>query len=154
MTNSESQRPEASPQASGELGPLWYFLARREWTTLAVVSADDDGAALRLAGALVELAGAHHAVLEVHDSFELRQKLRAATRLETREGGVAAVGRPWRFLVPMKAVLEDPHAEDLLGACDVVILLLEKGKSRIPDALGAVGLVGPERLLGAVLASA
>jgi len=54
----------------------------------------------------------------------------------------------------MKAVLEDPHAEDILAACDVVVLLLEKGKSRIPDALSAVGLVGRERLLGAVLASA
>ena len=153
MTNSESPRPDAIPKASSELGPLWYFLARREWRTLAVVSADDDDAALRLARALVELAGAHHAVLEVRDTVELRQKLRLATRLETKEGG-AAVGRPWRFLVPMKAVLEDPHAEDILAACDVVVLLLEKGKSRIPDALSAVGLVGRERLLGAVLASA
>lgn len=151
MTRLRSVAARSLP--TNDLGVLWYYLARREWTTLALVSSDDDDAASRLARALVELAGTHHGVLEVRDVSELRLQVAAAMKQEASEGGPAADGRPWRFLLPIKSVLDNPHAEELLQACDTVVLLLEKGRSRLPEALSAVDLVGHERLLGAVLAT-
>jgi hypothetical protein len=136
---------------TNDLGVLWYHLAAREWTTLAVVSPDDNAAASRLARGLVELAGAQYCVLDVRDVSEFRLKVGAATRHEATEGKAAAAGKPWRFLLPIDSVLDNPHAADLLAACDTVVLLLEKERSLLPDALSAVGLVGHERLIGAVL---
>ena len=136
-----------------DLGALWYRLARQEWTTLAVVSPDDNGGASRLARALVELAGAHHGLLEARDLSEFRRKVRAATVISRTEGAAVASERPWRFLLPIDSVLDAPHADELLAACDTVVLLLEKGRSLIPDAVSTVDFVGHEHLLGAVLGS-
>jgi hypothetical protein len=143
----------SGPGATSDLGVLWYLLVRREWTTLAVVSPDSDAAASRLARALVELAGARHGVLEARDASEFRQKVAAAAKVAARESAPPVARTPWRFILPIDAVLENPHAGELVAACDVVILLLEKGKSRLEDAVSSVDLVGPERLLGAVLGS-
>lgn len=150
MTRLRSLGARSGP--TSDMSVLWHHLARREWRTLAVVSPDDNGGASRLVRALVDLAGVHHAVLDVRDVPEFQLKVRAATRHEaTTGGGPAAEGEPWRFFLPIDSVLDNPHAADLLAACDTVVLLLEKGRSRLPDALSAVGLVGHERLLGAVL---
>jgi hypothetical protein len=143
----------SAPGATSDLRVLWYLLVRREWTTLAVVSPDSNAAASRLARALVELAGARHGVLEARDASEFRQKVAAAVKVAARESGPSVAGPPWRFILPIDSVLENPHAGELVAACDVVILLLEKGRSRLNDAVSSVALVGPERLLGAVLGS-
>jgi hypothetical protein len=143
----------SGPGATSDLGVLWYLLVRREWTTLAVVSPDSNAAALRLARALVELAGARHDVLEARDVSDFRQRVAAAAKVAAHESAPPVAGTPWRFILPIDSVLENPHAGELIGACDIVILLLEKGRSRLKDAVSSVDLVGPERLLGAVLGS-
>lgn len=136
---------------TSDLGALWVQLARRRWTTLAVVSPDTSDAAARLARGLAELAGAHHRVVEASDASELKLKLSAALGVGGPEGA-AAEARHLRFVLPVDGALERPQTAELLAACDGVVLLLEKGRSRIPDALRTVGLVGRERLVGAVLA--
>jgi len=40
----------------------------------------------------------------------------------------------------------------VLTACDTVVLLLEKGVSKIPQARKVIEIVGRQRLIGAVLA--
>ena len=148
-----SHRRTTQPREKNDLGALWYRLARREWTTLAVVSPDHNAGASRLARALVELAGDHHGVLEARDISEFRRRIRAATVIARLEGAAAASERPWRFLLPIDSVLDTPHADELLAACDTVVLLLEKGRSLLPDAVSTVDFVGRERLFGAVLGS-
>jgi hypothetical protein len=143
----------SGPGATSDLGPLWYLLARREWTTLAVVSPDNNAAASRLARALVALAGARHCVLEARDASEFRLRVAAAAKLAASEIAHPVAGGPWRFLLPIDSVLDNPHAGELVAACDVVVIVLEKGRSGLKDAVRSVGLVGPERLLGAVLGS-
>ncbi len=143
----------SGPGATSDLGVLWYRLVRHEWTTLAVVSPDSNTAASRLARALVELAGDRHGVLEARDVSEFRQRVAAAAKVAARQSASPVAGTPWRFILPIDAVLENPHAGELVAACDLVILLLEKGRSRLEDAVSSVDLVGSGRLLGAVLGS-
>jgi len=134
-----------------DLGALWVQLARRPWTTLAVVSPDPSDAAARLARALAELAGTQHRLLEASDASELKLKLSAAQGVGGPEGGAAEVPKHLRFLLPIDGALDKPASAELLAACDSVVMVLEKGRSRLPDALSTVGLVGRERLVGAVL---
>lgn len=142
-----------SPRQGGatDLGSLWVQLLRRSWTTLAVVSPDAGDAAVRLARGLTELAGPLHRVVEAGDASELKLKLSAALGVGGPEGA-AAESRHLRFVLPLDGALDRPQTAELLAACDGVVLLLEKGRSRIPDAQRALGLVGRERLVGAVLA--
>ena len=151
MTRSEAHLWGTPERAIHDLGVLWHSLACREWTTLAVVSPDDNAGASRLARALLEMAGAHHAVVEARDVSEFKLKVSAATGRP--EGTLAASPPPLRFLLPIDSVLDNPHAPELLALCDTAIILLEKGRSRVPDAVSTAGLVGQERLIGAVLDS-
>lgn len=153
MTRSKTHLWGDPLAATHDLGVLWHYLARREWTTLAVVSPDDNTGAFRLAQALLEMAGAYHSVVEARDVSEFRLKVGAAAGVASSEGGLSLGPRSQRFLLPIDSVLDNPHAPDLLAACDTVVLLLEKGRSRLPDAVSTVGLVGRERLIGAVLGS-
>ena len=137
---------------ASDLGALWVRLARGSWKTLAVVSPDAGDAAARLARGLTDLAGAQHRVVEASDASELKLKLSAALGVGDPEKAGSDLPRHLRFLVPVAGALDKPGTAELLAACDSVVLLLEKGRSRLPDALRTLGLVGRERLLGAVLA--
>ena len=57
-----------------------------------------------------------------------------------------------RFVVALPSPVADPVALSILTICDAVALLLELGRSKLPDAATSTTLIGAERVLGAVLA--
>jgi len=150
-------RPRAAPQ--GRISPgsdvleLWYRLLARPWSCLVVVSPDETAATLRLARSLAELGTYYrrHPV-EVIDGIRLDVERAAAIahRLEPQEG--APHQSEPRFVVALDSPIANPIAFGVLAAGDTVLMLLEKGVTRIPDARRIAEVVGRERLAGAVLA--
>jgi hypothetical protein len=149
--------PGTRPQA-GELGPahdlssLLYSLLIRPWTSLAIVSPDDGDRSWRLAQKLAEAAQqSHYPSLRAVDLLDLNPE--RASAIAHAVSKVTALGERKRFVIAIASPAENPIAIRVLGACEAALLVLQRGRSRIPDAQRTVELVGRDRLIGAVLCS-
>jgi hypothetical protein len=151
----ESLRPAASGPVAGdyEVQELWYRLAARPWSSLAVVSPDRTPNTLRLARSLAELGTLHtRHVVDLIDGLQLDPDRAAAIAQRVgSQGSGPSVAEP-RFVIAVDSPIVNPVAIRLLATADAVLMLLEKGVSSIPQARRIVEIVGPERLVGAVLA--
>ena len=130
---------------------LWYRLADFQWRTLAVVAAGNGPGAWRIARALVEVAGERPRLLKAVNAIDASlERLAAVAHALSPEKLVAATVRT-RFVLAVDSPLENPASIGLLSICDAVVLVLERRRTRIPDAQRILQLVGPERFIGAVL---
>jgi hypothetical protein len=149
---SPSSRLIARAPPPHDVSALWYVLVSRPWTSLAVVSPDDGSKAWRLAERFLEVARQNQSSVFTAVNI-LNLNVERAASIAHAVSVVTAVGQRKRFVMAIDSPLENPIAIRVLSACDAVLLLLEKGRSRIPDAQRTVELVGRERLIGAVLGS-
>ena len=135
------------------MGALWYQLTARSWSTLALVALDDGARTWRIAQALVHVADKDPRPLKaVNVVGASPARVAALANVLSPERLQAPANRP-RFVLAVDSPLENPPAVVLLSACDVVVLCLERGRSRIPDGQRTVELIGRERIMGAVLCS-
>jgi len=149
------QEPRARRQSeppAHDVSALFYTLIGRPWSSLAIISPDDSPRAWRLVQKLQEAARAnqYHSLKAVNI---LEMNLERAESITHAIGKVSSLGERKRFLIAIDSPLENPVAIRILSACDAVLLLLEKDRSRIPDAHRTVEMVGRGRLIGAVLGS-
>jgi hypothetical protein len=130
---------------------LWYHLADFQWMTLAVVAPGNGLGAWRIAQALVEVAEKRPRPLKAVNAIDASlERLAAVAHALSPEKLVAAADRT-RFVLAVDSPLENPAAIGLLSTCGAVVLLLERRRTRIPDAQRILELVGRERFIGAVL---
>lgn len=135
-----------------DLSALFYTLIGRPWSSLAIISPDDSARAWRLVQKLDEVARANqYRSLKTVDILEM--SLERAESITHAIGKVSSLGERKRYLIAIDSPLENPVAIRVLSACDAVLLVLEKDRSRIPDAHRTVEMVGRGRLIGAVLGS-
>ena len=153
----ETAEPEPSKAVGNAGAPpkvvaaLWYRLAGFQWRTLAVVAPGNGPGAWRIAGTLVEVAEERPSVLSAVNAIDASlERLGVVAQLLSPEKLVAAGDRP-RFVLAVDSPLENPAAIGLLSSCDAVLLLLERRRTRIPDAQRILELVGRERFIGAVI---
>jgi hypothetical protein len=168
LSPTELQSPAADGPASGAaasqedkavaavpspaLIALWRGLMGRGWTTLAVVSPDDGAAAYRLAQLLVAAAGEHQRpVLKAVSFLELTLTRAGTVSLALAAGNFTESGERMRFVVATASPANNPAALSILKVCDAAVLLLQQGRSDLKDAEVTLGLVGQEKLLGAIL---
>lgn len=141
-----------------ELGPahdlsaLLYSLIIRPWASLAIVSPDDGERAWRLAEKLAKAAHQHHyPSLKAVNLLELSAD--RASSLARAVSTLSALGERKRFVLAMANPAENPIALRVLNVCESALLVLQAGRSRIPDARRTVELIGRHRVMGAVLCS-
>jgi hypothetical protein len=151
----ETMRPtEPLPMTHGyDVRELWYRLQVRPWSCLVVVSPERTPSTLRLARSLAELGTQYRRrLVEVVDGLELDLDRAAAIvhLVEPQEGTPRPTGP--RFVIALDSPIMNPIAFEVLAAGDAVLILLEKGVTRIPQARKIVEVVRRERLIGAVLA--
>jgi len=143
-----------SPPHGYDVQELWYRLLSRPWSCLVVVSPDRTPKTLRLARSLAEFGTLHrrHPV-EVIDALHLDLERAAAIahRVES-EAGAARLADP-RFVIALDSPIVNPIAIEVLTAGDAVLMLLEKGVTRMPQARKIIEIAGRGRLVGAVLAA-
>jgi len=145
-------RKGSTDQPAHDLSALWYTLVARRWTSLAVISPDDSPRAWRLVQKLDEIARVNqYRALKTVNILDLN--LERAETITHAIGKVSSLGERKRYLIAIDSPLENPVAIRVLSACDAVLLVLEKDRSRIPDAQRTVEMVGRGRLIGAVLDS-
>jgi len=147
-----TRRNGEMPAPSYDISALWHLLIVRPWTSLAVISADDGMRSWRLVEKLVEVAKqAQYGALKPVNILELSPE--RVTAVANAVSKVSSLGERKRFVIAIDSPLENPMALRILSVCDAVILVLEKGRSSIPESQRIVEMVGRERLIGAVLAS-
>jgi hypothetical protein len=133
---------------------LWYRLLSRPWSCLVVVSPDPTPNTLRLARSLAEFGTLHQRrPVEVIDARQLDlERAAAIAHMVEPEAGAPPVAEP-RFVVALDSPIVNPIAIEVLTAGDAVLMLLEKGVTRMPQARKIIEIAGWERLVGAVLAA-
>lgn len=136
-----------------ECQQLWFMLAKRRWTSLALVPADAGGSTAALAASLAEVGR------------QLRDGAVTALQLPRLDyitasgiaGAIASAGRGdgvpenLQVIVAIPPVLEDPLGVAIAHAADAAVLCVEVGKTRIGSARRTIELVGRERFVGSIL---
>jgi len=135
-----------------DLTTLLFSLLIRPWTSLAIVSPDDGDRAWRLAENLTKAAQqSHYPSLRAVNLLDLgAERAAGIARTITKLG---ALGERKRFVIALPDPMENPIAVRVLAVCESALLVLKRGRSRIPDAQRTAELIGRERLIGAVLCS-
>jgi hypothetical protein len=155
MVKGEVRRPTGTEPGSlrYDVQELWYRLLSRPWSCLVVVSPDRTPNTLRLASSLAELGTQHRRrLVEVVDGLHLDvDRAAAIAHLVEPQEGLPRPTEP-RFVIALDSPIVNPIAFGVLAAGDAVLMLLEKGVSRIPQVRKIIEVVGRERLIGAVLA--
>jgi len=91
-------------------------------------------------------------LVEVINGLQLDlERANAIVRMVEPPEGIA---RPTeqRFVIALDSPIVNPIAFGVLAAGDAVLMLLQRGVSKIPEARKISEVVGRERLIGAVLA--
>jgi len=128
---------------------LWYKLLSRPWHCLVVVSPERTPSTLRMARSLAELGTQHRrSPVEMIDAsqLDLEQATAIAHSVESEEG-------ERRFVIALDSPVENPVAISVLTVGDAILMVLEKGVSKIPQARRIVEIAGRERFIGAVVVS-
>jgi hypothetical protein len=150
----ETLRPTApGPVSRGyDVRELWYRLLARRWSCLVVVSPDLTPNTLHLARSLAELGTQQRQCLvEVIDGLQLDlERAKTIVQMVEPQEDIPRPTEP-RFVIALDSPIVNPIAFEVLSTADAVLMLLEKGVTRIPQARKIVESVGRERLIGAVL---
>jgi hypothetical protein len=145
----EVELDDAPPRTARDergLQALWLRLAARPWRSLVMVPASPGASAATLVRGLAEVglrlgeAGAAAIVAEVlgYDATRaLAERLRGADA--------------WRLVVAIPAVTVEPLGLAVTREADVVVIAVERGRSRLADVARTVALVGRDRIAGCVL---
>ncbi len=133
-----------------ELLELWFKLAQRTWTSVALVPADAGTAASPLARSLAEigrrLLGAPvTAIAPDRLEFATAAALAECVRAAARSAGGA------RVVVGVPPLVIEPLGTAAAQAADVVVLCIDLGRTRLSAARRTVDLVGRERVVGSLL---
>jgi hypothetical protein len=145
-------RAEQLGQAQ-DLSMLLFSLLVRPWSSLAIVSpGGDPDRAWRLTEKLVKAAQqSHYPALRAVNLLDLGTE-RASSIARTVDK-LSALGERKRFIIALADPMASPIAVRVLAVCEAALLVLQRGRSRIPDARRTVQLIGRERIMGAVLCS-
>jgi len=130
---------------------VWYNLRARPWRTLALVAPVNGSRAWRLAHELRAVEGARPRGIHVVNALDATVGRVAAITHALSPKKLESRTDQLRFIVAADSPLVNPVAIGLLTTCDAVVLLLERRRTRIPDAQRILELVGSERFIGAVL---
>ncbi|HZW89069.1 MAG TPA: hypothetical protein VFF12_08325 [Myxococcaceae bacterium] len=142
---------ESTVAPAKAMSALWYRLANSQWRTLAVVAPGNGPGAWRIAQALFAVAEKRPRLLKAVNAIDASLERMAAVAHVLSPAKLVAAADRTRFVLAVDSPLENPAAIGLLSTCEAVVLLLERRRTRIPDAQRILELIGRERFIGAVL---
>ncbi len=136
---------------------LWFALARRRWTSLVLVPADEGGSAVDIATSLAEVGKRlrHNSVafFVMADPLDYESAAQIVGSIAaTGQGGNAPANAPSeKVVVAIKPVVVEPLGLAVTQAADAVILCIEVGRTRLAAARRTIELIGRERITGSLL---
>lgn len=137
-----------------EIQELWFALAHRSWSLLAVVPA---GAGASAAAVAISLADVGRRLREAPVTFlimaetidyptagRIVRTLGAGGRSDEKpEAGPAA-----KLVIAIPSVVSEPLGLVVAKAADAVVLCVEKGRTTMPEARRTIELIGRDRIAG------
>ena len=137
----------APPVDSSTCERVWFALAQKSWTTLAVVPTDRSVRTERIVLSLVA-AGEQHGARSIRlvdaTGVTMRHYLRIATSF--RLTGAANC-----MIVRLDPVADNPTTLGLARAASAVLVVARFGESRLSSMHGLVEAIGRERVAGCVV---
>jgi hypothetical protein len=149
-TSLVSLRPSEtrSPWDDVRLQRLWLGVERREWQSLAVLSASRKLETLQIAELLAQLAWRYRGQpSSVCDLRDLSMRLIEYQAQEIRAQVQAGV----RLVVALRSIFENPTAAPIAKQMDGVLLCIALGETNLSAAEETIAAVGRERVLGSIL---
>ena len=137
-----------------EIQELWFALANRRWSLLAVIPV---GSGATAASVAISLADVGRRLREMPVTFlvmaesidyptagRIVRTLGAGGRKdEDPEAGPAS-----KLVIAIPSVLSEPLGLVVAKAADAVVLCIEKGRTTMPEAHRTIELIGRDRIAG------
>ena len=138
---------------------LWFALARRRLTSVALVPADSSVSLARVGEVAQALADVGQRLVElpvtaiVLDAMDRSLIARVGAVLGTaREGTTAwSSSSPLAVIVAVPSVLTEPVGLALAQAADGVVLCASMGETRLDEARRTKELIGADRVVGCIM---
>jgi hypothetical protein len=135
---------------------VWFALARREWSALALVPVDSGESAADLATSMAEVGRrlrASRITPIVATTLEYTQAAAiTSTIVATRQGASSRVFQDRaQVVVAIPPIVDEPLGAAVAQAADAAILCVRLGRSKLSAVRRAIELIGREKVAGCVL---
>ena len=154
-------RREGVPRPAGgrDHDMLWFALAKRHLTSVALVPADGSVSLSRVGEVATALADVGQRLVDlpvtaiVLDAMDRALIARVGAVLTTaREGNSTWSGHsPLAVIVAVPSVLDEPVGLALAQAADGVVLCASMGETRLDEAQRTRDLIGADRVVGCIV---
>jgi len=127
---------------------LWLATQKREWGSLAVLSASSSIATLHIAEMLAQLAWRYRG--QPSSVFDLRDLSMRLVDYQVRELHAHVEGGT-RVLIALRSIFENPTAIPIAQQADAVVLCIALGETDFKGAEQTIAEVGRDRVIGAIV---
>ena len=149
----------ARTQGGRDHDMLWFALARRRLTSVALVPADSSVSLARVGEVAQALADVGQRLVElpvtaiVLDAMDRSLIARVGAVLGTAREGTTAWSNssPLAVIVAVPSVLTEPVGLALAQAADGVVLCASMGETRLDEARRTKELIGADRVVGCIM---
>jgi len=130
------------------LQKLWLGVERREWRSLAVLSASKGVETVKLAELLAQLAWRYRG--QPSSVYDLRDLTMRLVDYEVREMH-AQLESGTRLVVALRSLFENPTAALIAKETEAVLVVIALGETNFKAAEETIAAVGRERVLGSIV---
>jgi hypothetical protein len=127
---------------------LWLSVDRREWRSLAVISATKSIETIQIAEVIAQLAWRYKG--QPSNVCDLRDLSIRLIDYEVQEMR-ANVESGTRLVVALRSIFENPTAASVARQTDAVLLCVALGETNLKAAEETIAAVGRERMLGSIV---
>ncbi|MGO9838156.1 MAG: hypothetical protein ACLP1X_28575 [Polyangiaceae bacterium] len=130
------------------LQKLWLQVERREWRSLAVLSASKSVETIQLGELLAQLAWRYRG--QPSSVCDLRDLSMRLIDYEIREMR-AQMDAGTRLIVVLRSIFENPTSTPVAKQADAVLLCIALGETSFKQAEETIAAVGRDRVLGSIV---
>ncbi|MGA3123182.1 MAG: hypothetical protein ABSF69_20620 [Polyangiaceae bacterium] len=130
------------------LQKLWLGVERREWRSLAVISASKSVETIQIAELLAQLAWRYRGQPSgVCDLRDLSMRLIDYEVQEMR----ARLDEGMRLVIALRSIFENPTSSSIAKQTDAVVLCIALGETNFKAAEETIAAVGRDRVVGSII---
>jgi hypothetical protein len=130
------------------LQKLWLGVEKRDWRSLAVISASESVETIQIAELLAQLAWRYRGQpSSVCDLRDLSMRLIDYEVQEMR----ARLDEGMRLVVALRSIFENPTSSSIAKQTDAVLLCIALGETNFKAAEETIAAVGRDRIVGTII---
>jgi hypothetical protein len=136
---------------------LWFNLARRQWTSLVLVPADEGESAAAIATALADVGRrlregpVTFMILADPIDYVSAGRILAAEASSFKSKSESNIAQAGKVIASIQPVIAEPLGLAVTAVTDVVVICVHVGRTRTAAVRRTIELIGRERIAGALL---